>query len=181
MAGKKKTREVASFGPVLGGIQSDTERRTRLSSSVDGNDDGAQQRMNGDEIESLHTPPPPPRKSARIGMAKSNDVPSSYFDVLTNELLVNIFDMLTGGDRGWYTMASFDRRWGCWDEIWYKEKLSAERYLSVISLSSTCTRMRAIESEMRHPLVMVVMPFNEDDESMSSFKSYLLREERRLD
>jgi hypothetical protein len=44
MAGKKKTREVASFGPVLGGIQSDTERRTRLSSSVDGNDDGAQRR-----------------------------------------------------------------------------------------------------------------------------------------
>ena len=177
MAGKKKTREVASFGPVLGGIQSDTERRTRLSSSVDGND-GAQQ-MNGDEIESLHTPPPP-RKSARIGMAKSNGVPS-YFDVLSNELVVNIFDMLTGGDRGWYTMSSFNRRWGCWDEIWYKEKLSAERYLSVISLSSTCTRMRAIESEMRHPLVRVVMPLNEDDESMSSFKSYLLREERRFD
>ena len=44
MAGKKKTREVASFGPVLGGIQSDIERRTRLSSSVDGNDDGAQRR-----------------------------------------------------------------------------------------------------------------------------------------
>jgi hypothetical protein len=38
-----------SLGSVLGGIQSDTERRTtRLSSSVDGgNDDGAQRIMKG--------------------------------------------------------------------------------------------------------------------------------------
>ena len=178
MAGKKKTREAASLGSVLGGIQSDTERRTRLSSSVDGNDDDGAERMNGDEIESLHTPPS--QKSARIGMAKSNDVPS-YFDVLSNELVVNIFDMLTGGDWGWYTVSSFNRRWGCWDEIWYKENLAAERYLSIIALSSTCTRMRAIESEMRHPLLRVVMPFNDDEESMSSFKSYLLREEHRFD
>ena len=179
MAGKKKTREAASLGPVLGGIQSDnTDRRTRLSSSVDGNDDDGAERMNGDEIESLHTPPS--QKSARIGMAKSNDVPS-YFDVLSNELVVNIFDMLTGGDWGWYTVSSFNRRWGCWDEIWYKENLAAERYFSVIALSSSCTRMRAIESEMRHPLLRVVMPFNDDEESMSSFKSYLLREEHRFD
>ena len=135
MAGKKKTREAASLlGPVLGGIQSDTDRRTRLSSDVDGGNDDVAQRiiMNGDdEIES-----PPPRKSARIGMAKSNDMPS-YFDVLSDELVVNIFDMLTGGDWGWYTVSSFNRRWGCWDEIWYKENLAAERYLSIIALSST--------------------------------------------
>ena len=82
--------------------------------------------MNGDdEIES-----PPPRKSARIGMAKSNDMPS-YFDVLSNELVVNIFDMLTGGDWGWYTMSSFNRRLGCWDEIWYKENLAAESHRSI--------------------------------------------------
>jgi hypothetical protein len=37
-------------------------------------------------------------------MAKSNDGPPSYFDVLSNELLVNIFHMLTGGPE-WHLIS----------------------------------------------------------------------------
>jgi hypothetical protein len=41
--------------------------------------------------------------------------------------------------------------------------------------------MRAIESEMRYPLLRIVLPLNKDEDSMSPFMSYLLREERRFD
>ena len=62
MAGRKKTREAATLGPMLDGYQ-----------SVDGNDSGAER--NEGNTESLR--PLPPRKSARIAAtAKSNDGPS---------------------------------------------------------------------------------------------------------
>jgi len=81
MVGRKKTREVATIGPLLDGYQ-----------SVDGNDSGDER--NEDKTKSL---PRPPRKSARMAaMAKSNDGPS-YFDVLSDELVVHIFHMFTGG------------------------------------------------------------------------------------
>jgi hypothetical protein len=160
MAGRKKSREVA--GPMMGGHQ-----------SVDGNDSGVER--NEDETKSL---PRPPRKSARIAMAKNDDGPS-YFDVLSNELVVNIFHMLTGGADHAVPTVPFWKRWS--EAGWEEEKKVAERYMSVIALSSTCTRMRAIESEMRHPLLRIVLPLNEDEDSMSSFVSYLLREEHRFD
>ena len=72
--------------------------------------DGAER--NEDEIDSLY--PSPPRKSACIAMAKSNDGPS-YFDVLSNELVVNIFHMLTGGPD-WHVvhMTLNSRKRGGW-------------------------------------------------------------------
>ena len=162
MAGRKKTREVATLGPMLDGYQ-----------SVDGNDSGDER--NEDKTKSLR--PLPPRKSARIAaMAKSNDGPS-YFDVLSNELVVHIFHMLAGGPD-WQLYSRYDN----WSEAWREEeKQEAKRYINGIALSSTCTRMRAIESEMRYPLLRLVMPVNEDEETMSSFISYLLREERKFD
>jgi hypothetical protein len=62
-----------------------------------------------------------------------------------------------------------------------KGKREAGPLESVIALSSTCTRMRAIASDMHYPLLRLVMPVNEDGEIMSSFISFLLREERRFD
>jgi len=62
-----------------------------------------------------------------------------------------------------------------------EEKQEAKRYINGIALSSSCTRMRAIESEMRYPLLRLVMPVNEDEETMSSFISHLLHEEPRFD
>ena len=59
--------------------------------SVDDND-GAER--NEDEIDSLY--PSPPRKSACTAMAATMGH-HKYFDVLSNELVVNIFHMLTGG------------------------------------------------------------------------------------
>ena len=154
---KKKTREAASLGPVLGGHQ-----------YVYGNDSGAER---NEDKES-------PRKSARIAMAKNDDGPS-YFDVLSNELVVNIFHMLTGGADPAVPTVPFWKRWS--EAGREEEKKVAERYMSVIALSSSCTRMRAIESEMRYPLLRIVLPLNEDEDSMSSFVSYLLREELRFD
>jgi hypothetical protein len=154
---KKKTREAASLGPVLGGHQ-----------YVYGNDSGAER---NEDKES-------PRKSARIAMAKNDDGPS-YFDVLSNELVVNIFHMLTGGADPAVPTVPFWKRWS--EAGREEEKKVAGRYMSVIALSSSCTRMRAIESEMRYPLLRIVLPLNEDEDSMSSFMSYLLREERRFD
>ena len=77
--------------------------------SVDDND-GAERTE--DEIDSLY--PSPPRKSACIAMAKSDDGPS-YFDVLSNELVVNIFHMLTGGPD-WHVvhMTLNSRKRGGW-------------------------------------------------------------------
>ena len=154
MADRKKSREAASLSPLMGGHQ-----------SVDGNDDGAAR--SEDEIESLR--PPPPRKSAPIAMAKRDDG-QSYFDALSNELLVNIFHVLTGG-ADWHAVydgAGFRR---CSEAGQEENRQQAERYLSGIALSSTCTRMRAIASDMRYPLLLLVMPVNEDEE-MIGWESY---------
>ena len=85
--------------------------------------------------------------------------------------------MLTGG-ADWQLYSRYDT----WSEAGREEeKQEAKRYINGIALSSSCTRMRAIESEMRYPLLHLVMPVNEDEETMSSFISYLLREESRFD
>jgi hypothetical protein len=83
--------------------------------SVDGNDSGAER--NEDNTKSL---PRPPRKSARIAaMAKSNDGPS-YFDVLSDELVVHIFHMLTGGPD-WPAVYDTER-WKRWSEAGREEE-----------------------------------------------------------
>ena len=156
--GRKKTREVSSLGPMMGGHQ-----------SVHGNDRAER------NDEAIHNPP---RKSARIAMAKSNDGPPSYFDVLSNELVVHIFHMLTGGPE-WHLSHGVELWRSRWCETGREEeKQVAERYMNGIALSSTCTRMRAIESVMRYPLKRVVMPVNEDADS---FISCIFRKERRFD
>jgi hypothetical protein len=157
--GRKKTREVSSLGPMMGGHQ-----------SVHGNDRAER------NDEAIHNPP---RKSARIAMAKSNDGPPSYFDVLSNELVVHIFHMLTGGPE-WHLSHGVERWRSRWcEEGREEEKQVAERYLNGIALSSTCTRMRAIESVLRYPLKRLMMPLNNGD--ADSFISCIFRKERRFD
>ena len=85
--------------------------------------------------------------------------------------------MLAGGPD-WQLYSRYDT----WSEAGREEeKQEAKRYINGIALSSSCTRMRAIESEMRYPLLHLVMPVNEDEETMSSFISHLLHEEPRFD